>query len=508
MNRIPPRRKSDAFRNTPKMKRILSSSWKIPLITLLALVAIHASVSAQDHAAKIDEFIGLYYDRGRFNGTALVAEGGQVIYKKGWGMANKEWGISNEPDTKFRIASMSKQFTAMLIMQLVQEGRIALDDKLTDYLPEFRRDTGDLVTIHHLLTNTSGLPDYSDAPGFWNELMRHPMSSEFVIDSLSSGDLQFQPGSEYRYNNGGFYLLSLIVQRATGRDFAEVLQEKIFQPLGMNDSGLDRPEVILEKRATGYEQFVDGFENAPYRQIDNLLGTGAIYSTVKDLYLWDRALYTDRLLAPEYKEIMFTPFLQNYAYGLGVKKIPLGDTGDSTAYMGHSGSVAGFNSRIARLVEDEHVIVLLCNISEWTRLSDMTQGITNILYDLPYDVPKKSLAKALYNTFLKEGVNAALAEYHDFRETHADTYDFDEDELNTLGYRLLRTDRIGEAIEIFTLNVKAYPESWNVYDSLGEAYFVNGNRELALENHKKSLELNPQQSKTALAIMLDKSKAK
>lgn len=488
------------------MKQILSGSWKISLIALLSLVAFHNSVSAQDHADRIDKFIGLYYDLGRFNGTALVAEGGEIIYKKGWGMANMEWDIPNEPDTKFRIASISKQFTAMLIMQLVQEGRIALEDKLTDYLPEFRRDSGDRVTIHHLLTNTSGLPDYSDAPGFWNELMRHPMRPEFVIDSLSSGDLQFEPGSEYRYNNGGFYLLSLIVERVTGRAFAEVLQERIFQPLGMNDSGLDRPEVILEKRAIGYEQFVNGFENAPYRQIDNLLGTGAIYSTVEDLYLWDRALYTDRLLAPEYKEIMFTPFLQNYAYGLGVRKIPLGDTGDSTAYMGHSGSVAGFNSRIARLVEDGHVIILLCNISEWTRLSDMTQGITNILYDLPYDAPKKSLARALYKTLLKEGVKAALAEYHDLKEKHADAYDFDENELNTLGYRLLRTDRIGEAIEIFKLSVKAYPESWNVYDSLGEAYLVNGNRESALENYQISLEKNPQRPSTTLTNMLSKTK--
>jgi CubicO group peptidase (beta-lactamase class C family) len=488
------------------MKRTPSGSMKIPLIALLALLVIHNSAGAQDHAAKIDEFIRLYYDGGRFNGSVLVAENGQIIYKKGIGLANMEWDIPNEPDTKFRIASMSKQFTAMLIMQLVEEGKIQLDGKLTDYLPEFRQDTGEKVTIHQLLTHTSGIPDYSDAPGFWNELMRHSMTAECVLDSLSSGDLDSEPGTEYRYNNGGYYILSLVVERITGKRFEDVLRERIFTPLGMNDSGLDHPELILEKRAMGYEQNVDGYTNAPFRQIENLLGTGAIYSTVEDLYLWDRALYTETLLSREYKNIMFTPYLNNYAYGFGVKAIQLGDTQDSTSYMGHSGSVAGFNSRIVRLVDDEHVIILLCNISEWTRLSDMTQGITNILYDLPYDVPKKSVARALYKILLKEGFQAVLPKYHDLKEKHADTYYFDDDELNTLGYRLLRTDRIGEAIEIFKLNAKAYPESWNVYDSLGEAYFVNGNRDLALENHKKSLELNPQQSKTSLARMLERSK--
>jgi tetratricopeptide (TPR) repeat protein len=360
------------------------------------------------------------------------------------------------------------------------------------------------VTVHHLLTHTSGLPDYSDATGFWNGLMRSPMSPQFVIDSLSSGDLEFEPGTEYRYNNGGYYLLSLIVERVAGKKFGEALREKIFEPLGMKNSGLDYPEMILEKRATGYEQDVDGFTNARHRQIENLLGTGALYSTVEDLYLWDRALYTEKLLSQEHMDIMFRPYLNGYAYGWGARKVQLGDTEDSTSYLGHSGNVAGFNSRIVRLVDDGHLIVLLCNISGWTRLSDMTRGITNVLYDLPYDLPKKSLAKTLYKIIQAKDIQSAIAEYHHLKEQSPDQYDFDEDELNTLGYRLLRTDKIKESIEIFKLNVEVYPESWNVYDSLGEAYFVGGDRELALQNYEKSLELNPRRPKTTLAIMLEK----
>lgn len=478
------------------------------LLILLSTLTIAPGIHAQDRAAKIDEFVEFYHQVERFNGSVLVAEGGEVIYKKGFGLANMEWGIPNAPDTKFRLASVSKQFTAMLVMQLVQEGKIDLEGKLTDYLPEFRRETGDKVTIHHLLTHTSGLPDYSDASGFWNELMRSPLTPEFVVDSLSSGDLEFEPGTQYRYNNGGYYLLSLIVERVAGEKFGEVLREKILEPLGMKNSGLDYPEMILEKRATGYEQNVDGLTNARHRQIENLLGTGGIYSTVEDLYLWDRALYTEELLSQKYMDILFRPYLDNYAYGWGAKKVQLGATEDSTAYLGHSGNVAGFNSRIVRLVDDEHLIVLLCNISGWTRLSDMTRGITNILYDLPFDLPKKSLAKALYKILQEKDVQRAIAEYHHLKEKFPDVYDFDEDELNTLGYRLLRTDRIEQAIEIFKLNAQAFPDSWNLYDSLGEAYFLDGDRQLALENYEKSLQLNPRRPKTNLARMLEKAEKK
>ncbi|MFC1683365.1 serine hydrolase [Candidatus Zixiibacteriota bacterium] len=474
------------------------------LLILLSTLIIPPNTQANDHAASIDEFVKHCYDSERFTGSVLVAERGEVIYKKSFGLANREWNIPNQPDTKFRIASMSKQFTAMVIMQLFAEGRIALDETLADHLPEFRRDTAEQVTLHHLLTHTSGLPDYSDAPGFWNQLMRHPMTSEFVLDSLSSGDLDAEPGTEYRYNNGGYYILSLIAERVTGKNFGDVLQERIFGPLGMKDSGLDRPEMILPRRATGYEQNVDGTTNTRYRQIENLLGTGALYSTVEDLYLWDRALYTEKLLSEKYKNIMFTPHLNNYAYGWGVRKVQLGDTSDSTAYTGHSGSVAGFNSRIVRLVDDQHLIVLLCNLSEWTRLSAMSRGITSILYDLPYQLPRRSLARALYKVLVEEGFEAALDRYHIIRDQQPEAYDLDEDELNTLAYRLLRTDRVKESIEFFKLNAQAYPESWNAHDSLGEAYCVGGERELARESYDKSLQLNPRRPGTTLARMLDR----
>src|SRR5215468_1851591 len=149
------------------MKRYIRlSPIAIFCFALLSLFAITESALAQDKAKKIDELMALYHSYGQFNGTVLVAERGNVIYKKGFGLADMEWDIPNQPDTKFRLGSITKQFTSMLVMQLVEQGKVKLDGKLTDYLPDYRKDTGDKVTVHNLLTHTSGIPSYTGLPRF------------------------------------------------------------------------------------------------------------------------------------------------------------------------------------------------------------------------------------------------------------------------------------------------------------------------------------------------------
>jgi CubicO group peptidase (beta-lactamase class C family) len=169
----------------------------------------------------------------------LVADGGKVIYKKGFGMANMEWEIPNQTDTKFRIGSVTKQFTATLVLQLTEEGKIKLDGKITDYLPDYRKDTGDKVTIHHLLNHTSGIPSYTGLPGFFQNESRNPYGVKEFVKKFASGDLEFEPGSKFSYNNSGYFLLGAIIEQVTGKPYARVLQERIFDPLGMKDTGYD-----------------------------------------------------------------------------------------------------------------------------------------------------------------------------------------------------------------------------------------------------------------------------
>lgn len=361
---------------------------------LAVMMAMIQSVSmAQDKAAKIDALMSQYHARGQFNGSVLVAEKGSVILKKGYGMADMEWDIPNAPDTKFRLGSITKQFTSMLIMQLVQEGKIKLDGKLSDYLAYYRKDSGDKVRIHHLLTHTSGIPSYTSLPGFFKNVSRDPYGVEEFVQKYCSGDLKFEPGSKFEYDNSGYFLLGAIIEKVTGQSYEKVLQERIFDPLGMKDSGYDHHETILKKRASGYEKRgPGGVVNAPYLDMSLPYAAGSLYSTVEDLYKWDRALYTDKLLSESNKEIMFKPFLSNYAYGWFVGTIQLGSSSDKLPAISHEGGINGFNTLETRLIGDRSLIVLLNNTGG-TQLEEMAKNIAGILYDKPYAVTPPAPAK-------------------------------------------------------------------------------------------------------------------
>ena len=458
--------------------------------SLLLFSAIPDTGLALDKESNIDSLISAYHKYGQFNGSVLVADGGEVIFKKGYGLANMEWNIPNQPDTKFRIGSITKQFTSMLIMQLVEAGKIKLEGKITDYLPDYRKDTGEKVTIHHLLTHTSGIPSYTEQPGFLENVSRDPYSVDEFVEQYCSGDLEFEPGSKFVYNNSGYFLLGAVIEKVTGKPYETVLKEKILDPLDMKNTGYDLHSPLIPNRASGYSKTFDGYFNAAYLDMSLPYAAGSMYSTVEDLHLWDQALYTDKLLSKKYKKSMFQPFLQNYAYGWGVRKVAVGEAGDSVLVNAHSGGINGFNTRIVRLVQDKHLIVLFNNTPA-ANLSEMGQQIINILYDQPFYLPKKPITGLLYETITEEGIESAIEKYKDLKKNQADTYDFREQALNNLGYQLLRTKKIDGAIEIFKLNVEAFPKTFNTYDSLAEAYMEKGEKELAIKNYAKSLELNP-----------------
>ena len=460
------------------------------MIIVLSFLAVNNSVFAQDKAAEIDKLLQKYHEYGQLNGTVLVSEAGKIIFKKGYGLANMEWNIGNETDTKFRLGSITKQFTSMLIMQLVEEGKIQLDEKIAHYLPDYRKDTGDKVTIHHLLTHTSGIPSYTSRSNFFKEISRNPYTVDNFIKEFCSDSLEFEPGSKYLYNNSGYFLLGAIIEKITGETYETALQKRIFEPLNMTNSGYDHHETIILNRAMGYEKTPNGYENSAYLDMSLPYASGSLYSTVEDLYLWDQALYTDKLISDKNKAIMFKPFLNNYAYGWLIKKIVLAESEDSLQTISHSGGINGFHSLITRVTDDNHLVVLLNNTGG-TSLNWMNRAILNILYNKPYDQPKKSIAEELFKTILAYDVATAIKQYHELKKDFPNIYNFEEDELNWLGYHMLGLEKVDEAIEIFRLNVEVYPTSSNVYDNLGEAFMKNGQKELATTNYEKSIELNP-----------------
>ena len=461
---------------------------RIVNLTVLTILLAASATLAQTKAAKIDALIGQYAANRQFNGTVLVAEKGQVIFKKGYGLANMEWNIANAPDTKFRLGSITKQFTAMLVMQLVEKNKVHLTGKVTDYLPDYPKAAGDKITIHHLLTHTSGIPNYTSFPKFFETQSRGPYTPETFTKEFADRPLDFEPGSKFSYSNSGYFLLGVIIEKVTGKPYAEVLKANILEPAQLRDTGYDLFSPILPKRATGYEKKSTGYVNAPYLDMSIPYAAGSLYSTVEDLYRWDQVLYTDKLLSAKGRAILFTPYLDHYAYGWGVGKTKVGALKDSLLVVEHGGGINGFNTMISRIPADKHLVVLLNNTGS-APLGDIRKNILSILYDQPVEAPKKLMADLLRQSVLSEPLARSRQKFNAWKSDKA--YSVTEPDVNQLGYELMADGKLPESIAVFTLNAEAFPASYNVYDSRGEAYMKSGDKPAAIQDYKKSVELNP-----------------
>jgi CubicO group peptidase (beta-lactamase class C family) len=456
---------------------------------LLGLVSIvFTSIApAQEKAKQIDELMQRYVENGQFNGTVLVTDNGKPVFTKGYGLANMEWKIPNEPDHKFRLASLTKQFTAMLIMQLVEQDKLRLDGKITDYLADYPKAAGDKITVHHLLTHTSGIPNYTSLPDF-NMFKRDRNKPDDLIKKFSDLPLEFEPGSAFAYSNSGYILLGAIIEEVTGIAYEKVAQENIFTPLQMHNTGYDVAYKVLPRRASGYHRWNLIYENAPYTDMSNPYAAGALYSTVEDLALWDKALYTDELLSATSKAVMFTPYKNGYAYGWGVAKMQVGQLKDSIEMMQHQGAIEGFSSLLMRIPKNKQLVVLLDN-TQSGNLGAMQNNIIKILYNQPFDLPKVSVAYILGNAIQNISFAEALNQYEKIKKHPR--YDLNEQEINQMGYNLIGAGKIKEAIALMNINVTHFPGSANAWDSRGEAYMLNGENSKAISDYKKSLELDP-----------------
>ena len=474
------------------MKSNKNSLSRTAFVAVIAFVATLTVSFAQTKTTQLDDLLNKYTEYGQFNGSVLVADHGKVIYKKGFGLANREWDIPNAPDTKHRLGSITKQFTAMLIMQLVAEGKLDLQATVSKYLPDYSNVNGNKITIHQLLNHTSGTPNYTSFPNFFKELSRNPYTPTEMVRMYADSILDFTPGERFSYSNSGYITLGAIIEKVTGKSYEEVLQEKIFTPLKMNNSGYVHHNTILKKRAAGYEMKGSKPENAPYIDMSTPYAAGSMYSTVEDLFIWDQALYTEKLLPKKYRDMMYEKYVpafgQYYGYGWSVGYFPVGNTKDSTEIIGHGGGINGFNTLITRMPKEKSTIILLNNTGR-APLEDITIAINGILHGATYDLPKQSLANLVYKEIIDKDLKAGLAFYE--KNKGSKEYSKSESEMNTMGYTLLQAGKKKEAEAIFKLNMEAFPKSANVYDSYAEALMEQGKNELAIANYKKSIELNP-----------------
>jgi CubicO group peptidase (beta-lactamase class C family) len=377
-------------------------------------------------------------------------------------------------------------------MRQVEKGTIRLDDLLSGYLPDYPKAQGEKVTVRQLLNHTSGIPSYTDIRNPREPRdARVPWTHEDLIKVFSGLPLEFEPGTKFKYNNSGYYLLGVILEKVTGRSYERLLQEEIFEPLGMKNTGYDRASPVLKKRAAGYERS-GGLKNAEYLDMSIPYAAGAMYSTVEDLLLWDQGLYSGKLLTAKSEAEYYRPGLSRYAFGWMVGNMAAGNGGDSVWTISHGGGINGFNTLIVRVPAKRQLIVFLNNTGG-APLGAMAAGTLGILYDKSFTPPRRSLAFELEKKIDEMGVEKALAESERMK-TDRDRYELREGEMNDLGYHLLNAGDTGGAIRVFQLNVECFPKSANVYDSLGEAYAADGHVDLAIRNYERSLELNPRNS--------------
>jgi len=351
-------------------------------------------VSSGDLAKKVDQYMRACVKEGNFSGTVLMARKGEILISKGYGMANFELNVLNYPSTKLRLGSLSKQFTAMAVMQLQERKRLSVHDPLSKYIPDYPQ--GDKITIHHLLTHTAGIPNLTELPEY-GAYMVNPSPVLKTIDLFKNRPLDFTPGEKYKYSNSGYIILSYVIEKASGRSYESFVSENIFKPLNMKNSGYDHQEIILKNRASGYGLTDEGLMNAPYIDMSVPSGGGALYSTVGDMYLWDRVLYGDALVSRKSIDAMFTPYKEGYGYGWIIANL------NGRKIITHNGSVNGFLTHIARYVDDDACIVILSNI-ENAPVHEISRDLKAILFGEKYEIPKVhktvSIDTAIYDAYV------------------------------------------------------------------------------------------------------------
>jgi CubicO group peptidase (beta-lactamase class C family)/uncharacterized protein YneR len=328
-------------------------------LLLLSLFLLPARATSSDLAAYADHLLATTYPADQPGAAALVVKDGQVVLRKGFGMANLELGIPVSPEMVFELGSITKQFTAASILLLQERGQLRVEDEITKYLPDYPTH-GQKITVENLLTHTSGIPSYTGLPE-WLPRVREDMKLADLIAIFKDKPLEFTPGEKWAYDNSGYILLGAIIEKVSGKSYEQFVEEEIFQKLGMTHSRYGHADEIVPMRAAGYEKNEKGFYNARYLSMTQPYAAGSLMSTVDDLAIWDRALSSEALLKKASLDRMFTPskvksgLSTHYGYGMGISELA------GKRLLAHGGGIFGFTTIIARVPEERLLVVILSN---------------------------------------------------------------------------------------------------------------------------------------------------
>jgi CubicO group peptidase (beta-lactamase class C family) len=425
----------------------------LPLVSPAAVLG--DAISAEELSSRAEEYMAARVKRDKFSGSILVARAGKTLYCKAFGMANLELDVPCTPSTKFRLASLTKQFTAMAILILQEQHKLKVTDTLKAHLKDAPKAWDD-VTIHHLLTHTSGIPSYTDFPDF-QKTLPDPITLSELIAKFKSKPLEFKPGERFKYSNSGYILLGKLIETASGKPYATYMKEAIFDPLKMRDTGYDSGKAILKNRAAGYSRLLGVvLTNADYIDMSIPHAAGALYSTVEDLLKWDQALEAGKLVSAKSITAMFTPFKGDYAYGWSIDK-KFGQIRQQ-----HGGGIMGFATMIARYPSDKLLVVVLSNL-EGSPVGPICNDLAAIALVGPYVVPRDPKAIALEPKVYEALVGVYVAELPDGKGTEQIAVTYERGRLMFQAKGKAKVEAVPEAERRF-------------YIKLGDstAEFING----------------------------------
>ncbi|MEM1052826.1 MAG: serine hydrolase [Pseudomonadota bacterium] len=467
------------------------------LCSAILLFAGWQPAAAQGDQAARAEAIKAYVDArvevGLFEGVILVAQGEEILFHQAYGLADRRWSTQNSTNTRFHIGSVGKQMTAAIILQLVEEGKLDLDLKVFEVLPDYPKAQGSLVPVHTLLNHTSGIPTYTRMAPFLNRAAS-PISRAELVSQFSEEPLDFEPGGGFSYNNSGYYLLSLIIEKLEGKPYSQVIQDRLFGPLGLTDTGYINDRAIIPQFARAYQWSGSEYvEEVPTHE-SWILGNAMIYSDADDLLRWTLALQKGAIFSdPTSRGRVFdlpAGAERNYAFGMG--NVPIELNGKTFRGNGHSGALGGFRSTQSLIPEMGWSVIVLSNIG--IDQNDMADNVLRILAGEDVDLDLKPISFEIgqrLGTANSANSGAIRRWFEEELSREIPRFSFDEGGMNNLGYALLAQSRIEEAVLVLSLNTIVHPQSANTFDSLGEAYLLSGDTARALSNYSRSLELDP-----------------
>ena len=435
--------------------------FQIILITLFLLLSVHPG-EASDRFARMDSTLSTLHDYGMFNGVVLAAMDDDIVYHRAFGMADFEQEIPNTTETRFKIASITKSFTATLVMRLVESGLLSLDDVITDHLPDYPLVTGSRITLEHLLVQSAGIPDYLELPGFLeNEASKKHDKCEFVR-YFADLDLDFEPGTDWNYGNSGYYLLGLIVEQVTNMSYDEAMRHYVLEPAGLENSGYAASDTQIDGLATGYVSTPEGYKHAPFFHSSAGFSAGMMYATAEDLFRWVRALYYGKLIQnQQYLQNMITPQIEDYGYGIFVGNQRIGDR--SELVLGHAGNIHGFSSQLTYFAFSDYTLIILDNTQQCTARILFT--IRDMLFGGKSPPISEPVSGILGRKILDSGIEEAVRYYWELRESRGDECDFSLSEFLRLGNYYLEQDP-EIAIHLFELANALYPNTARLIEKL------------------------------------------